>query len=351
MRRAAITGIAGQDGTYLARWLLVQGYEVFGLLQFPFEREEPGLRRRFSPDAMAAVHWHTGSLEDPFSLVRFLKAARPDEIYHLAGLTDSRQSFLVPEESVLAITLGTLRLLEAAREICDHARLFLASSSEVFGIPATTPQDEATLRQPVTPYGIAKLAADHFARLHREKYGQFVSVGILYNHESPLRPPNYLSCRVARAVAAIRRGEARELTLGDLSAERDWSDARDFVRGFWLSLQASRPGEYVFASGQPRRVSDLVDCAFRAGGLDSREFVRATPNSVPQPASAGLCGNPRRAEADLQWRRGWSFEETIQDLVRAELENRSEFDRANPAPQRDPSLPISTATSPKAPQP
>ncbi len=127
MKRAAITGIAGQDGTYLARGLLKRGYEVHGLLQFPFDREEPGLRRRYPPEEFAAVRWSTGSLEDPFSLVRFLKSAQPDEIYHLAGLTDSRQSFLVPEESVLSITLGTLRLLEAARELCPSARVFLAS--------------------------------------------------------------------------------------------------------------------------------------------------------------------------------------------------------------------------------
>ena len=334
MRRAAITGIAGQDGTYLARWLLLQGYEVFGLLQFPFDREEPGLRRRFSPQAMSAVHWQTGSLEDPSSLIRFLKAARPDEIYHLAGLTDSRQSFLVPEESVLAITLGTLRLLEAARELCDGARLFLASSAEVFGLPASSPQDEGTPRQPVTPYGIAKLAADHFARLHREKYGQFVSVGILYNHESPLRPPNYLTCRVARAVAAIHRGQAQELQLGDLTPERDWSDVRDFVRGFWLSLQAPQSGEYVFASGQTRQVADLVDCAFRSAGLDYRQFVRTAPHSVPQQVAAGLCGNARKAELELGWKREWTFEQTIQDLVLAEMENRPDIDRANPAPQR-----------------
>ena len=220
MKRAAITGIAGQDGTYLARGLLRRGYEVHGLLQFPFDREEPVLRRRYPPEQFAAVRWSTGSLEDPFSLVRFLKSSQPDEIYHLAGLTDSRQSFLVPEESVLSITLGTLRLLEAARELCPSARMFLASSAEVFGEPAETPQSETTLMKPVTPYGIAKLAADQFGRLHRDKYSQFVSVGILYNHESPLRPPNYLSRRVSLGVAAIKRGAAKELQLGDLSAER-----------------------------------------------------------------------------------------------------------------------------------
>ncbi len=283
---------------------------------------------------MDAVRWHNGSLEDPFSLVRFLKAAQPDEIYHLAGLTDSRQSFLVPEESVLAITLGTLRLLEAARELCPAARLFLASSAEVFGQPAKVPQDETTSRQPLTPYGIAKVAADQFARLHRDKYNQFVSVGILYNHESPLRPPNYLSSRVARAVAAIKQGRAQELQLGDMTAERDWGDARDFVRGFWLSLQASQSGEYVFASGRRHTVAQLVECAFSTVGLEARQYVQSTERTdKAQQVSAGLCGNPAKAEAELGWRREWTFEGTIRDLVQAELENRSEFDCANPAPK------------------
>jgi GDPmannose 4,6-dehydratase len=283
---------------------------------------------------MAAVRWYNGSLEDPFSLVRFLKAAKPAEIYHLAGLTDSRQSFAVPEESVLAITLGTLRLLEAARELCGDARIFLASSAEVFGVPAQTPQDETTLMRPFSPYGIAKLAADQFARLHRDQYGQFVSVGILYNHESSLRPPNYLTSRVARAVAAIKQGRATELPLADLSAERDWSDARDFVRGFQLTLQAPSPGDYVFASGVSHRVGDLVACAFRAAGLDHREFVRTTArNFDTQQVAAGLCGDPRKAETELGWKREWTFEETIKDLVCAELEARPEMERANPRPQ------------------
>lgn len=333
MKRAAITGIAGQDGTYLARWLLRRGYEVHGLLQFPFDQEAVGLRQRFSPEEMEAVRWYNGSLEDPFSIVRFVKTSQPDEIYHLAGLSDSRHSFHVPEESVLSITLGTLRLLEAARELCGGARAFLASSAEVFGVPAQTPQDELTPMRPFTPYGIAKLAADQFARLHRDKYGQFVSVGILYNHESPLRPANYLSRRVAQAVAAIKQGRARELQLADLNAERDWSDARDFVRGFWLCLQAKASGDYVFASGARRRVADLVECAFRAVDLDYREFVKVTQrNSDAQQVATGLCGNPRKAETKLGWKREWTFQQTVEDLVRAELENRPMVQRSDPAP-------------------
>jgi len=284
MKRAAITGIGGQDGTYLARGLLQRGYEVHGLLQFPFDREAPVLRRRYPADEFQAVRWSTGSLEDPFSLVRFLKSSQPDEIYHLAGLTDSRQSFLVPEESVLTITLGTLRLLEAAREFCPNARIFLASSAEVFGVPAESPQSESTLMKPVTPYGIAKLAADQFGRLHREKYSQFVSIGHLYNHESPLRPPNFLSRRLSLGVAAIKRGEAKGLELGDLEAQRDWSDARDIVNAMWLSLQAAQPGDFVFASGEPHRVEDFVAAAFQAAGLDWREYVKA--NRRPDNQSA-----------------------------------------------------------------
>lgn len=331
MKRAAITGIGGQDGTYLARGLLNRGYEVHGLLQFPFDREEPALRRRYPPDQFNAVRWSTGSLEDPFSLVRFLKSSRPDEIYHLAGLTDSRQSFLVPEESVLSITLGTLRLLESAREFCRDAKIFLASSAEVFGPPVETPQSESTPMKPVTPYGIAKLAADQFGRLHREKYSQFVTIGHLYNHESPLRPTNYLSRRLCLGVAAIKRGEAKELQLGDLDAERDWSDARDIVNAMWLSLQASKPGDYVFASGTQKRVEDFVAAAFQAAGLDWKQFVKPTSRTSSQPqVTNGLRGDARKAETELGWRRTWSFNSMVTDLVEAELENRSELERANP---------------------
>jgi len=331
MKRAAITGITGQDGTYLARWLLSQGYDVFGLLRSPFEREEARLIRRFGAEGVKNIEWHSGLLEDPFSILRFLKASQPSEIYHLAGVTDSRLSFAIPEQTVSVITLGTLRLLDAARETCPDARIFLASSSEIFGAPAQTPQDEGTLRQPITPYGIAKLAADQFARLQREKYGQFVSVGILYNHESPLRPANYLSTRVARAVAAIKQGRSQELLLADLNAQRDWSDARDFVRGYWLALQAKAPGEFIFASGEGRSVREMVDCAFNSAGLNSSEFVKANGNAGPaQPAATGLCGCARKAKTELQWTPAWEFAQTIRDMVQAELENRPEFERADP---------------------
>lgn len=329
MKRALITGILGQDGTYLARLLVRHGYEVHGLIRLPFDREEHRIKRRFTADEQAQLRFHTGSLEDPYSLLQILKKANAEEIYHLAGVSDSRQSFIVPEQTVQTITLGTLRLLEAVRAEASAAKIFLASSAEVFGVPATTPQDESTLRQPLTPYGVSKQAADQFARIYREKYKQFISVGILYNHESPLRPANYLSRRVAQAVAAIKAGKLKKLTLGDLTAERDWSDARDFVEGYRLALQAPKADEYVFASGKSHKVKDLVQCAFEAGGLNWQEFVEGS-SGVPTEVKGGLLGNTARAEQQLGWKRRWTFEATIRDMVAAEIEERPEIDRANP---------------------
>jgi GDPmannose 4,6-dehydratase len=335
MKRAAITGILGQDGTYLARFLRQKGYEVHGLIRLPFDREEARIRRRFTEAEREQIFFHTGLVEDSFSMVRFLKKAAFDEVYHLAGVSDSRLSFAIPAETLHSITGGTLNLLEACRELSLETRIFLASSCEIFGTPTQTPQEETTAPQPVTPYGIAKLAADQFGRLHRDRSGQYVSIGILYNHESPLRPANYLSRRVAQAVAAIAQGRAAELELADLSPQRDWSDARDVIEGFWLSLQAPAPGDYLFCSGESRKVGDLVETAFHAAGLDYRKFVRVTERTqAAQQVTTGLCGNPARAASTLGWTRRWTFTQTITDMVQAELDQRAEIDRAHPQPER-----------------
>lgn len=321
MRRAAITGIAGQDGTCLARMLLREGYEVHGLLRADFRREEPKLRQRFTDTEMAAIRWHRGNMEDEFSVLRFLKKAEPDEIYHLAGLSDSRESFEMPAQAVRSIVLGTVTVLEGSLDICPTARIFLASSAEVFGQPACTPQDEDTLMRPETPYGIAHLAADQFARMHRERHGRFIAIGLSYNHESPLRPPNYLSARVARAVAAIHRGEQKELTLMGLDSERDWGDARDFVKAFHLALRATTPDDYVLATGYVRPVADLVETAFAAAGMDYRKHVQVVRHwaDTGTQVKFGLRGNAGRAANGLGWKRDWSFQQTITDMVRTEL--------------------------------
>jgi GDPmannose 4,6-dehydratase len=331
MRKALITGILGQDGTYLARWLIRNGFEVHGLIRLPFSREEGRIRRRFAPEELPRLHFHTGSLEDALSVVSVLQKSNPDEVYHLAGVSDSRQSFLIPEQTLQSITIGTLRILEAGRLQNPGIRFFLASSCEIFGAPEQSPQREDTPRRPLTPYGIAKQAADQLARLHREKYGQFVSVGILYNHESPLRPENYLSRRVAKSVAAIKKGSQKKLRLGDLQAQRDWSDARDMVRGFCLALQAPQPDDFIFASGASRTVREFVDTAFAAAGLKAEAHIETDPSLAPTEVSAGLCGDPSRAERVLGWKRQWTFADTVADMVMAEISDRPELDRANPA--------------------
>jgi len=345
MRKALITGILGQDGTYLARWLIGKGFEVHGLIRLPFLREEERVRRRFTPEELPRLHFHTGSLEDTASIAAVLQESMPDDVYHLAGVSDSRQSFLIPEQTLQSITVGTLRILEAGRLQNPAIRFFLASSCEIFGAPEQSPQREETARRPLTPYGIAKQAADQFARLHREKYGQFVSVGILYNHESPLRPDNYLSRRVAKSVAAIKKGRQKKLRLGDLRAQRDWSDARDMVRGFWLALQAPQPGDFIFASGTSRTVREFVETAFAAAGLQADAHIETDPALAPTEVSAGLCGDPSKAEKLLGWKRTWTFAETVADMVMSELDDRPEVDRANPDATPHPNLRVSRSRS------
>jgi GDPmannose 4,6-dehydratase len=335
MKSALITGILGQDGTYLARWLLRQGYQVHGLIRRALPAERARIHARFPEKERRQIRFHTAVLEDANGLARVVKAAKPDEVYHLAGVSDSRQSFLIPAETFESITLGSLRLLEAGRRSGKATRFFLASSCEVFGVPPHRPQTERTPRAPLTPYGISKEAADRLAGLYRNSYGQFVATGILYNHESPLRPAKYLSSRVAQAVAAIKKGTLHELTVGTLDAQRDWSDARDFVRGFHLALQAREPADYIFASGQTHTVAEFIEYAFRVVGLDYQDFVRVDAKSVGTvPVPSGLCGNARRAERVLGWRREWSLADTIADMVQAELEQRPPELRSDPSPRR-----------------
>lgn len=337
MKSALITGILGQDGTYLARWLLRQGYRVHGVIRRPLREERARIHSRFPAAERRDIHFYTTALEDAQGLARVAKSSRPDEIYHLAGVSDSRRSFLVPRETFESIALGSLNVLEAGRQSKKAIRVFLASSCEVFGVPPHRPQTERTPRAPITPYGVSKDAADRLACLYRSSYGQFVATGILYNHDSPLRPVNYLSARVAHAVAAIKRGTLRELTVGTLDAQRDWSDARDFVRGFHLALQAREPGDYIFASGRTHTVAQFVECAFRTAGLDYREYVRVDAKSVGKvPVRVGLCGNARKAQRVLGWRREWSLAETIADMVQAELEERPFVQRSEPSPRRAP---------------
>jgi GDPmannose 4,6-dehydratase len=306
-RRALITGVTGQDGSYLAELLLAEGYEVAGVARDP-ERVPEGVRAL------------RGDLEDPSSLVAALAAVRPDELYHLAAPTFVPASWEDPAAVMAAIAGATGTLLVAAARIAPEARVFCATSSEVFGDAGESPQAEGSPKRPGSPYGIAKLAAHQLVGVLRERHRLFAVSGITYNHESPRRPERFLPRKVTRGAAAIALGLQDELVLGDLDAVRDWSHAADVVRGAWLSLQADAPGDYVFASGVGRTVGDLVDAAFAAAGVpDGRARVRVDPAFVRPPERTAPVGDPSHARAVLGWAPRIGFEAMIAEMVAADL--------------------------------
>jgi GDPmannose 4,6-dehydratase len=313
-RRALITGIAGQDGSYLAELLVADGYEVTGLVRPPAARPLQNLAA--VGDAVALV---AGDLLDPGSLRAAVAAVRPHELYHLAAPTFVPASWEDPTETVAAIAGATATLLAAARETDPEMRVWVAASSEVFGDAAESPQHERSPMRPRTPYGVAKLAAHGLAGAMRERHGLFVCSGVAYNHESPRRPERFLSRKVTRGAASIARGRQDELVLGDLAAVRDWSHAVDAVRAMRLALAHDEPGDYVVASGAGRTVADLVRTAFGHVGLDPDEHVRVDPALVRPPEPTPLVGDPTRARRVLGWAPERSFEDMVAEMVEADL--------------------------------
>jgi GDPmannose 4,6-dehydratase len=313
-RRALITGISGQDGSYLAELLVAQGYAVTGLLRDHGDREVAalaGVRDR--------VAFLDGDLLEPRSLGAAMAAAEPDEVYHLAAPTFVPASWEDPGEAIAAIAGATATLLTAARRADRPPRVFVAASSEIFGDAGESPQHERSPMRPRTPYGVAKLAAHGMVGALRERFGLFAVSGILYNHESPRRPEHFLPRKVTRGAAAIALGLQEELVLGDLGAVRDWSHAADVIRGAWLSLQADAAGDYIFASGRSRTVGDLVDAAFAAAGISPEGRVRVDTAFVRPPEGTPPVGDPSRARAVLGWEPRISFEEMIDEMVAADL--------------------------------
>ncbi|HWH93272.1 MAG TPA: GDP-mannose 4,6-dehydratase [Baekduia sp.] len=315
-RRALITGVAGQDGSYLAELLLGEGYDVTGVVRDPGDRDRPTL---------AAIHdrvsFVEGDLLAPHTLVDALGAVRPHELYHLAAPTFVPSSWEDPTEVLGAIAGATATLLGAARRLDPELRIFVATSSEVFGDAGESPQHERSPMRPRSPYGVAKLAAHGLVGALREHFGTYAVSGITYNHESPRRPERFLPRKVTRGAAAIALGLQEELVIGDLDAVRDWSHAADVVRGAWLALQADTPDDYVFASGMGRTVGDLVDAAFAAAGVDREGRVRVDPAFVRAPEPTAPVGDPSHARAVLGWTPRIGFEAMIAEMVAADLED------------------------------
>lgn len=315
-RRALVTGIAGQDGSLLAELLLERGYEVSGVVR-------PGAHGPFANLAAVAdrIRFVEVDLLDQHGLGDAIAAFAPDEIYNLAAPSFVPRSWDEPVATVEFAAVGATALLEAVRRHCPGVRLYQASSSEIFGNPLQTPQSEETPLSPLTPYGVAKAYAHWIVRSYRLRYGLHVSSGILYNHESPRRPLDFLPRKVAHGAAAISLGLQQELVLGSLDARRDWSYAGDSVRAMWLMLQQPQPDDYIIASGVLHSVGDLVQTAFAHVGLDWRDHVRVDSAFVRGTAELhDLVGDATKARARLGWAPEVGFERLVQLLVDADLE-------------------------------
>ncbi len=313
MPRALITGIAGQDGSYLAEWLLARDYEVHGIV-----RESSCLKRLQSFKARLVLH--CADLNDSATVRRILTETAPDEVYHLGGQSHVGLSFEQAEATCESIAIGTLRLLEMIRALPQPPRFFNASSSEVFGRPETSPQDEQTPFRPATPYGCAKAFATQMVVIERHTFGLFACNGILYNHESPRRGDNFVTQKICRAAAAIKQGRQQELSLGNLSSQRDWGDAREYVQAMWLMLQQATPADYVLATGKLHSVQAVVETAFAAVGLNWRDYVKMDPRFMRPEDPARLVGNPAKAEKILGWRPIASFTRLITEMTLSALE-------------------------------
>jgi GDPmannose 4,6-dehydratase len=314
-RRALITGVGGQDGSLLAELLLERGYEVFGTVRRPtssaYENLE-GIRER--------IELIQADLLDQLSLVTALRECRPHEVYNLASVSFVPMSWQQPVLTAEFAAVGVTSLLEALRHVDPGIRFYQASSSEIFGIPREVPQHEETPLAPVTPYGVAKAYGHFITRSYRHRYGLHASAGILYNHESPRRPLDFVPRKVANAAASIRHGLAGELWLGDLDARRDWGFAGDYVRAMWLMLQQDEADDYVIATGETHSVRDLVSIAFERVGLDWQEYVHIDESLVRGAAELhDLVGDASRARDRLGWTPEVDFESLVQLLVDAEL--------------------------------
>jgi GDPmannose 4,6-dehydratase len=325
MKNALITGVTGQDGSYLAEFLLAQGYEVHGLVRRTSTLERSRLAHLYQDPEIynRRLFLHYADLDDPTTLRRILTAVRPTELYHLAGQSHVGLSFEIPESTCDFTGMATLRLLEILRDLTDPPRFFHATSSELFGRSEHSPQTEETPFVPANPYACAKAFATHMVRIYRETYGLFAVNGILYNHESPRRGENFVTRKICRAAAAIRVGRQQELLLGDISMQRDWGDARDYVRGMWLSLRHDTPDDYVFATGCLHSVSDVLDIAFSAVSLDWRRYVRCDKRFLRPAEPVRLVGDASKARTVLFWEPTSSFADLIREMTLVELQRMS----------------------------
>jgi GDPmannose 4,6-dehydratase len=320
-KRALLTGITGQDGSYLAELLLSKDYEVHGIIRrsssFNTGRIDHLYTDPHEPEGRMFLHY--GDLADSTVVSRIMRDVAPDEVYHLGAQSHVRVSYDIPEYTGNVTALGTTRLLEAIRQEGSAARFYQASSSEMFGTNPEVPATERTEFRPASPYAAAKVYAYWMAVNYREAYGLFCTNGILFNHESERRGVTFVSRKIAKGVVDILAGRADAIYLGNLDSQRDWGHAADYVEAMWRMMQADEPDDYVIATGEPHSVRDILQEAFGHVGLDWEPYVRTDPRYFRPVDPPILVGDPSKARAELGWEPKVTFGELIRSMVDAEL--------------------------------
>jgi GDPmannose 4,6-dehydratase len=321
MKKALITGITGQDGSYLADLLLEKGYEVHGIIRRASTFNTARIDHLYADPHINGVRMflHYGDLSDSVNLVKLLYHLKPDEIYHLAAQSHVRVSFDIPEYTSDVTGVGTIRILEAIREVGLRSRFYQASSSEMFGKAQQVPQSESTPFWPRSPYGVAKVFSYWATVNYRESYGLHASNGILFNHESPRRGETFVTRKISRAVAAIKHGLQNELYLGNLEAKRDWGYAPEYVEAMWRMLQHDKGDDFVIATGETHTVGEFVEAAFSQVDLDWKKYVKHDAR-YERPAEVDLLiGDPAKAKKALGWEAKVRFKELVKIMVDADM--------------------------------
>jgi GDPmannose 4,6-dehydratase len=319
---ALITGITGQDGSYLTELLLQKGYAVHGIVRRTSNllRSRIEHLRRDPKIYDKTLFLHYGDLSDTTTLRRIFREVQPTELYHLAGQSHVGLSFEIPESTCDEAGMATLRLLEIARDQGEPVRFYNASTSEIFGNAAESPQTEETPMRPTSPYGCAKAFATQLCRVYRQSYELFVCNGILYNHESPRRGENFVTRKIARAAARISKGLAVDLVLGNLESKRDWGRAQDYVQAMWLMLQHDKPDDYVVATGEAHSVREFVEAAFAVVDLPWKKHVKRDPAFDRPIEPTRLVGCADKIRKTLGWKPTGTFKDLVREMVEAEVE-------------------------------
>tara|TARA_Y100001938_G_scaffold146493_1_gene225454 strand:- start:72 stop:1064 length:993 start_codon:yes stop_codon:yes gene_type:complete len=320
MKKALITGINGQDGSYLAEFLLRKGYEVHGILKRNSVAENQTARL---DEIFDKLHLYYGDLTDLSSLIHIFQKVQPDEIYNLAAQSHVRISFDIPVYTATATGLGVLNVFEACRLICPNAKIYQASSSEMFGncIDEDGYQRETTPMRPVSPYGCAKVFAYNIARNYRHSYDMFISNGILFNHESPRRGSNFVTSKVVKGACAIKMGQQKELRMGNLDASRDWGHAKDYVEAMWMILQHHSPDDFVCSTGTSHTVRDLCEYTFKVLDMDYKDYIMTDEKYLRPEELEDLKGDSTKIQNELNWKPRYSFESMIDEMIDHELED------------------------------